>query len=269
MAKKVSIPESLKNLLPENLAEPVVIGSEAFELLPLTEGMCEKISAIIADIATKIYQSNADASVANSVAEVLLKDGGIRKVLSVVLDEQEEYLQKNLTVQQAIHICGTIYSQNFSLDKMEEGSRKNVEKLLSMLGLREEKKDDSDLRKNLSLLVKIDPSGPYNVQQILSVLAGNSPLSSYMNSSPAPMDGQENTFKDVGSASAKSPGGSAILNNGGSNTPSSPPSPGSGRKFSATAEQIAKYRESKLKLVKPSTDGAASPAKEESASGTN
>lgn len=269
MAKKVSIPESLRSLLPANLAEPVVIGAEAFELLPLTEGMCEKVSAIIADIATKIYQSNADASVTNSVAEVLLKDGGIRKVLSIVLDESEEYIQQNLTVQQAIHICGAIYHQNFALDRFDEGSRKNVEKLLSMLGLREEKKADTELQKNLGLLLKIDPIGPYSREQLLSILAGSNPLSNFTNFSQAHTAGLGNTYKGDGSEFAKSQDGSAILSNGATNTPSQAPSGGSGRKFNATAEQIAKYRESKLKLVKPPMNDTANPAKEESASATS
>lgn len=241
MARKVEIPESLKSLLPEAMAETVIVGNSAYELLPLTEGQCERVSTIIGEIGAAIVEKQRtlpeNVAGTQSVIEILISNGRLRKILVEALDLPDEDIAK-LTIQQMALVAGVMFKQNFELENLPEESRKNVERLLMFLGVR---KDMRSVKMMEDLLGLLETEGPIERVALMELMQKNLGSSMSMKHLNIPTAGTGSTSKGSGSESAKSPEESAISLNEKTVTSSARPS---GRR--ATEAEIAAYKERKL-----------------------
>lgn len=153
------IPSELAVLNPETQKKIVPIGNKAYNLYPLAEGMCEKLSIEIQEIlrtiftqdcqcadCKKIYKDSLGklekcecggslASLQKTPASVLL-GGKVPKILAEVLGLPEKYIQENATLAQLKHLAAVLWSQNFDDEvTMPEDSKKNFQRFLEWTGI--------------------------------------------------------------------------------------------------------------------------------------
>jgi len=122
MAKVLDmIPENLQSLLPEKVKEAIVIGDKAYELYPLTEGMCEDLLEMVSEIFHEMFSDRGEGKVSDF--DILTRKGRVAKFLSRALDMQEDDIRNKLTTSQLMHVAGVLYKQNFTLAAVPETSR--------------------------------------------------------------------------------------------------------------------------------------------------
>jgi len=163
--KAVEVPDELRVLLPEENTMAVVIGSRAYEMSPLTEGVVERVSKDVAEILNKVFNNNArcpkcekvfpdqlgitlecpDCKVSlvdcrESPIEAIISSGKIPKLVEQIIEVPANIVAKNMTIPQMKHFAGVFWKQNLSDDGLPEESRKNFQGLLGsfMPGKKEE-----------------------------------------------------------------------------------------------------------------------------------
>lgn len=188
-AEKIDIPEELKILNPETQKKPIVIGSEAYMVYPLTEGQAERVSELISNIITDITTldvkcpncdhvypgmlgkqdtctkckkkgkgKHALKSMQKPPVVALTFEDRIPKLIEGLIGIPLDSVKEDLTINQFKHIAGVLYEQNFK----EEGgglprdSAKNFNALLDWIGLGAQKNEElvkealKDLEKSTS-----------------------------------------------------------------------------------------------------------------------
>lgn len=169
--ERIEIPDELKTLNPELQKKPVVIGTDAYMIYPLTEGQAERvsqlISAIISDISTMDMKCpNCDHIFSNALGqqetcnkckgnggkkgkghrlvsmqrtpvESLTHEDRIPRLIEELVGIPKEGVKETLTINQFKHIAGVLYEQNFNEEGtgLPEESRKNFKALLGWIGL--------------------------------------------------------------------------------------------------------------------------------------
>ncbi len=173
MAREIPVPDELKVLLPETDKAVIVVGSKGYELLPLYEGQLESVTADIAKvydamfspdrkcpkcgkvvryaIPKKIFDCPDDneplEDVAKSPMEAILSSGKVPKWIEMITGVPETEVKASITLKQIKHFAGLFWKQNFSDDEMPEESKANFQKLLKMIGMAPEKKEESPAAK--------------------------------------------------------------------------------------------------------------------------
>lgn len=153
--KAVEVPDELRVLLPEKNKMVVVIGSRAYEVFPMTEGVVERVSKDVADILGKVFNNNVrcpkcekmfrdqlgittecpDCKVAvvdcrESPIEAIISSAKIPKLVEQIIEVPANVVAKNMTIPQMKHFAGVFWKQNLSDDGLPEESRKNFQGLL-------------------------------------------------------------------------------------------------------------------------------------------
>jgi len=153
--KAVEVPDELKVLLPEQNRMIVLIGSRAYEMFPMTEGIVERVSKDVAEILGKVFNNDArcpkcgklfpdqlgittecpDCKVPvvdcrESPIEAIIGSGKIPKLVEQIVEIPANIVSKNMTIPQMKHFAGVFWKQNLSDEGLPEESRKNFQGLL-------------------------------------------------------------------------------------------------------------------------------------------
>lgn len=150
-------PSELDALNPENAAEPIVIGSQAYKMYPLTELMIEQFSSNVMNIIGEFVESwstatreiaerDDDGSVPEDSQEkatnalktagsVIMESGIITSLLSSATGLPEDQIREDMTVPQIAHVASVIYDQNFNAERYPDITRGKLTGLLGFLGV--------------------------------------------------------------------------------------------------------------------------------------
>lgn len=187
-AEKIDIPDELQILNPELQKKPIVIGSDAYMIYPLTEGQAERVSKLISDILIDMTTMdmkcpNCDhifpnklgrqetcnkcskkgkgrhqlVSLQKTPVEALTKEDRIPKLVEELVGVPVNEVKEALTINQFKHIAGVLFEQNFKEKGggLPEDSRKNFQALLDWVGLgapTEEKESIQESEKSMKPL---------------------------------------------------------------------------------------------------------------------
>lgn len=148
------IPDALKILLPEDHVEKVIIGKTCYEMAPLTAGSAEIVLKELVEILVRSFsellkvaeQPGGNSKSVEDVAtltqalkkglESIVADGKVIRIVSVVLDLEEEVIRKEATIKQLHYIIGLLWKQNFDMSDLSDDARKNFDGLLVALSLK-------------------------------------------------------------------------------------------------------------------------------------
>lgn len=154
MPKKLTeVPEELAYLLRDQVKDPVVIGNDVYEMVPLSAAQAEVISKEVAELISTIAediirsvkrtQTGQGVSPQESVdalhgvksgLEKIVSGGKIIKIVAMALDLDEEIVRSSATIMQLHHLAGILWKQNFDFSSAPEVSVKNFSRLLEALG---------------------------------------------------------------------------------------------------------------------------------------
>ncbi len=172
MAKEIPVPDELKILLPELAKETIVVGSKAYEMMPLTEGQLERVSNDIAAIIEKINSPHGKCpkcgkivrnalpakifecpddkasleTMNESPMEAILNSSKISQWIELITGIPSEEVKANMTFNQIKHFAGLFWKLNFSEDGLPKESKENFSNLLGMIGMgapQQAKKEES------------------------------------------------------------------------------------------------------------------------------
>lgn len=234
MPIRTKVPESLRALLPEEAKDTIIIGSEAYEIVPLPaakaelmmEEFIEIITVIFGDIMVVMEGGEHAASIPDltKMGEFLKKgfstllDGKrVQKLVSIAADIPFDTVCEQATVHQLYHALGIIWKQNLTTEEMPDDSRKNFECLLVQLGLRD--RDDPVYQwADAALRVLTNSLAGSCEERIAAVVRDAIALNilkpgeerellskGFMPSSPAPTDSPASTSTESGGYSVPSP----------------------------------------------------------------
>jgi len=156
MSQKLKeVPEEYRFLLPDSEKRTIVIGQEAHEILPLTEGEFEQlwveIGELFGNAATAIAsalakeRSNEEKEEVDAISvgittvketlQEMLTSGRLANIIAIATQQEPEDIREKLTLKQGIHIASVLYEQNFSMEGLPGDIRKNLEGFLGMFGV--------------------------------------------------------------------------------------------------------------------------------------
>jgi len=160
MSQKLKeVPEEYRFLLPDTDKRTIVIGTEAHEILPLTEGEFEQLWVEIGEMFARAASAIAEALMSRdgkrksveeqvdvdpiavgitTIKETLqemLSSGRVAKIIGIATQQDAEDIRKKMTLRQGVHIISVLYEQNFSMKGLPEDIRKNLEGFLEMFGI--------------------------------------------------------------------------------------------------------------------------------------
>jgi hypothetical protein len=159
MAKEIDVPEELKILLPDLNKGVILVGSKAYEILPLNEGQLERIISDVTDVFEKINCPDGQCATCGKVVklagprriykcpddgddlvtmnqspvEAILKSSKVPQWVELITGVPEEEAKAHMTLNQMKHFAGVFWRQNFSDEGLPEVSRANFKKLLEMM----------------------------------------------------------------------------------------------------------------------------------------
>jgi len=243
------VPENLQSLLPENTKEAIVVGSSAYELYPLTEGMCENLVGMISQIFHEMFVERGEEKVSDF--DILTKEGRVAKFLSEALDLPEAEIKKSMTTSQLLHVAGVLYKQNFTMSFIPETSKKFVEELWDKFFRRNTKQSGMEV---LKTVLENDHRLLIPRIELLRLMDSSNPLQGLegTNSFPVNTDGDGSTSEDAIIGNVTSSEGRAATGT-------------SGRRVAvASPAQVRAFKEAKLSGKK-----IAVPVTEESTSATD
>lgn len=145
---KGGIPDDLKALNPQLSKRPVVIGSDAYNMLPLTEGDVEEFSTEIMELVSTIAEEYVKSTAAiesgeeedpfsavKDATKKMLDSGFLARILSKMTGLTVDQIRDSTTIPQMMHIAGTVYELNFDLANYPELTRGKVGGMLDFLGI--------------------------------------------------------------------------------------------------------------------------------------
>lgn len=236
MSQKLKeVPEEYRFLLPDSEKKTIVIGQEAHEILPLTEGEFEQlwveIGELFGNAATAIAASLTRERTPEEKAETdpiavgittvketlqeMLSSGRLAKIIAIATQQDPDDIRSKLTLKQGIHIISVLYEQNFSMKDLPEGIRKNLEGFLGMFGVNITKGPDPSqelLDITLETLADLEDHKTSSQEALTRIKKEAlkrgfklpSSATESMKPSPIDTDGQENTFKEPSSGNVGS-----------------------------------------------------------------
>jgi len=171
MPKKLQgAPDALKHLLPNEAEEPVVVGTQAYSMAPLTSAQAEKVAADISTMAsiaaTEILEvvenikSQGEQNLQSSSIFILamkkgvtelIQCGCIQNIVKVALDLTDEEIAA-VTIKQLHHIFAVLWGQNFDFSQAPESTSKNFARLLETVGFG---RKDNDLYQWADVTLKL------------------------------------------------------------------------------------------------------------------
>jgi len=240
--KLAEVPEQYRYLLPETVKRTIIIGSEAYEILPLTEGEYEALwseigelfgqaaaaiaSALTAPPDGKGKRKLANMAKADPIAvgittvketlQTMLSSGQVASIVGIAVQQDAELIRKNLTLKQGVHILSVLYEQNFDMADLPEGIRKNLEGFLAVFGINLAKGPNPTqemLDITLETLADLEDHKTSS-QEALETIRKEalkrgfripSSAGESMKPSPGTTDGPENTSKEPSSGNVTSP----------------------------------------------------------------
>jgi len=174
-AEKIDIPDELRILNPELQKKPVVIGTEAYMIYPLTEGQAERVSKLLSDVIIDITtldmicpnckyvfhnmlgrQETCNRckvkgkgghqlkSMQKPPVEALTHEDRVPKLIEELVGIKVTDVKSSLTINQGKHIAGVLYVQNFMEEDgggLPEESKKNFKALMNWISPPEEKEN--------------------------------------------------------------------------------------------------------------------------------
>ena len=169
MAKEVGVPDELKILLPELNKGVIVIGSKAYEMLPLYEGQLEKITSEFAALMDKVNcpdgqcpkcgkvvkgalprkifkcpDDNEDLLTMNEPAmKAIIESSKVPEWVEMITGVPKDEVKASMTLKQIKHFAGLFWKQNFGDEGMPGESHENFKRLLGMMETGEEKKTET------------------------------------------------------------------------------------------------------------------------------
>jgi len=166
-AEKIEIPDELRILNPELQKKPVVIGTEAYMIYPLTEGQAERVSKLLSDVIIDITTLDMQCpnckhvfqnmlgrqetcnrcrvkgkggsqlkSMQKPPVEALTYEDRVPRLIEELVGIKVTDVKSSLTVNQCKHIAGVLYVQNFMEEEgggLPEESKKNFKALLNWI----------------------------------------------------------------------------------------------------------------------------------------
>lgn len=236
MARQIeNIPDSLRSLLPSENTECVLIGSTAYEMLPLSEDAFEELVGLVWAFLRDLTSRTEN----ESDIEVLVKGKRVQKFLSKILDMSEQEIGKQMTLKQVLHAAGVLYKQNFDWESLPENTRKNLQPLRDRFFPQRKQEIAEPVNginpERLRILLESDSRTEIPKEDLLRLIASldRSSSSEGTNSSPISTGGDTNTVAESTIGNVTSLMGRAGTGN-------------SGKKYQATAQQIREFREKKL-----------------------
>lgn len=163
MSQKLKeVPEEYRFLLPDTEKRTIVIGQEAYDILPLTEGEFEhlwvEIGELFGNAATAIAATlnkertpeekmetdpvSVGIATVKETLQEMLNSGRLANIIAIATQQAPEDIKTKLTLKQGIHIISVLYEQNFSMKGLPENIRKNLEGFLGMFGVNIQKGPD-------------------------------------------------------------------------------------------------------------------------------
>jgi len=128
---RATVPTELEFLLPEKVCKPIIIGDQAYDLYPLTEGEFEKLSSEVSKLFASVFVkgdiSPIDYLVQKDVLANFLTES--LKPLSI------EDIKSKLTAKQMVYIASVLWQMNFETNDFAEDVKENFSKVLGWIGL--------------------------------------------------------------------------------------------------------------------------------------
>jgi len=153
MPVKMEIPDSLRYLVAEDSRATVVIGTQAYAVVPLTSAQVKKIAGPFCDMLTAVAEEILKTIGIAKVSEeftpeqastfLLAIRGGLNRVavegkldaiVAILTDLTEEEVSANVTIKQLHHIVSVVWKQNFDFSDAPEETEKNFQSLLNDVG---------------------------------------------------------------------------------------------------------------------------------------
>jgi len=237
MSQKLrEVPEEYRFLLPDTEKRTIVIGQEAFDLLPLTEGEFERlwveIGELFGNAATAIAASlnkertseekadqdpiSVGITTVKETLQEMLNSGRLANIIAIATQQDPEDIKAKLTLKQGVHIISVLYEQNFSMKGLPENIRKNLEGFLGMFGVNIKKGPDPTQELLDITLEALEDQTEHKTssQEALDTIRKaalkrgfrlHSNATEFMKPSPETTAGPENTSKEPSSGNVGSP----------------------------------------------------------------
>jgi hypothetical protein len=126
-----NVPDELAFLLPEKVCKPVVIGDQAFNLYPLTEGEFEKLSMEVSKLFDVVFVKGEMSPI-----DYLMKGDILVTILGEALKPlSPDDIRGKLTAKQMMYAASVLWSMNFETHDFNEETKENFRKVLGWVGL--------------------------------------------------------------------------------------------------------------------------------------